>query len=148
MVSPGHLAVFLGFFLFPYLSHNSLPFICIDFWCGLLFADNRVVAYLAYYVAETGMGACSRLPGGRDWSLTTIPLVGGALLLGEIRSSCVPRSSSLFGDRWGCGPTCVIVWSGASQCCFVGAEFSKMAISRGKQADEYSRDLCLQCPSQ
>ena len=36
--------------------------------------------------------------------LILIPLVGGALSLGEIRGSCVPGRSlgSLFADRWGC----------------------------------------------
>ena len=44
-------------------------------------------------------------------------MVGGALSLGEIRGSCVPGRSlgSLFTDGWGCDPTCIIVWLGASQ---------------------------------
>ena len=50
--------------------------------------------------------------------LISIPLVGGALGLGEIRGGCVPGGSlgSLFTDRWGCDPIRFIVWPGASQC--------------------------------
>ena len=45
-----------------------------------------------------------------------IPLVGGALSLDEIRVGCVPEGSlgSLFTDGWGCDPTWIIVWPGAS----------------------------------
>ena len=46
-----------------------------------------------------------------------IPLVGRALSLGEIRGGCVTGVSlgSLFTDGWGCDPTWIIVWPGASQ---------------------------------
>ena len=49
--------------------------------------------------------------------LIPIPLVGGALSLGEIRGGCVPGGSlgSLFTDGWGCDPTWIIVWPGAFQ---------------------------------
>ena len=49
--------------------------------------------------------------------LILIPLVGGALSLGEIRGGCVPRGSlgSLFADGWGCVPTQFVLWPGASQ---------------------------------
>ena len=48
----------------------------------------------AALVAQVGMGPCCRLPDGRDWCLLiSIPLVGGALPLGEIRGSCVPGVS-------------------------------------------------------
>ena len=66
----------------------------------------------AALVAEVGMGACCRLPDRRNCLL-----VGGALFLDEIRSGCVPGGSlgSLFTDRWGCDPTWIIAWPGASQ---------------------------------
>ena len=50
--------------------------------------------------------------------LIPIPLVGGALSLGEIRGGCVPGGSlgSLFTDGWGCDSTWIIVWPGAFQC--------------------------------
>ena len=49
--------------------------------------------------------------------LIPIPLVGGALSLCEIRGSCVPGVSlgSLCMDGWGCDPTWIVVWPGASQ---------------------------------
>ena len=49
--------------------------------------------------------------------LIPIPLVGGALCLDGIRGSCVPRGTlgSLFTDGWGCDPTWIVVWPGASQ---------------------------------
>ena len=60
--------------------------------------------------------------GGTDaahwWvELIPIPVVGGALSLGEIRGGCVPGGSlgSLFSDGWGCDPTWIIIWPGASQ---------------------------------
>ena len=42
---------------------------------------------------------------------------GGALSLDGIRGSCVPEGSlgSLFTDGWGCDPTWIVVWPGASQ---------------------------------
>ena len=65
-------------------------------------------------MAEVDTGACCRFPGGRDWCLPT-----GALSLGEIKGGCVPgvgRSlGRLFTDGWGCVPTQIIVWPGASQ---------------------------------
>ena len=63
--------------------------------------------------------------------LVPIPLVRGALALGEIRGGCVPGISlgSLFTDGWGCDPISIIVWPGASQ--RVGQDFPKMASSRG-----------------
>ena len=51
--------------------------------------------------------------------LIPIPLVGGALSLGETRDDCVPGEAgslgSLFGDGQGCVPIWIIVWFGASQ---------------------------------
>ena len=50
--------------------------------------------------------------------LIPIPLVGGALSLSEIRGGCVTggSSGSLFTDGWGCDPTLIVIWPGASQC--------------------------------
>ena len=52
---------------------------CIDFWCSILFADSRVVTSLASdvcpLVAGFDVGACCRLPDGRD---SSCPLVGRA----------------------------------------------------------------------
>ena len=50
--------------------------------------------------------------------LIPIPLVGGALSLGEIRDSCVPGGvlGSLFTGGQGCDPTWIVVWPGDSQC--------------------------------
>ena len=50
--------------------------------------------------------------------LIHIPLVGGALSLGEIRGGSVPGGSlgSLFTDGQGCDPTWIVAWPGASQC--------------------------------
>ena len=50
--------------------------------------------------------------------LTPVLLVGGALSLGEISGDWVPGESlgSLFTDGWGCHPTWIVVWPGASQC--------------------------------
>ena len=50
--------------------------------------------------------------------LNPIPLVGGALSLGEITGGYVPGGlkGSLFTDGWGCDPTLIVVWPGASQC--------------------------------
>ena len=49
--------------------------------------------------------------------LIHIPLVSGALSLGEIRGSFVPGGplSSLFTDVWGCDPTWIVAWPEASQ---------------------------------
>ena len=75
-------------------------------------------------VAEVGMGPCCRLPHREGlvpahwWmGLIPIPLVGGALSLGEIRGGCVPGGSlgSLFTDGWGCDSTWIVVCPGASQ---------------------------------
>ena len=46
-----------------------------------------------------------------------IPLLGGALSLGEIRGGFVPGGSlgSLFTDGWVCGPPWIVVCPGASQ---------------------------------
>ena len=54
-------------------------------------------------------GACP-LVGG----LISIPLMGGALSLCEIRGGCVPGVSlgNLLTDGWGCDPTWIIVWPG------------------------------------
>ena len=48
--------------------------------------------------------------------LIPIPLVGGALSLGEIRGGCVPGASlgSLFTDGPSCDPTWIVVWTGTS----------------------------------
>ena len=50
--------------------------------------------------------------------LIPIPLVDGALSLGEIKGGCVPGESlgSLFTEGQGCDPTWIVVCSGASQC--------------------------------
>ena len=45
--------------------------------------------------------------------LIPIPLVGGALSLGEIRGGCVCGGvslGSLFTDGWGCDPTWIVIW--------------------------------------
>ena len=49
--------------------------------------------------------------------LIPIPLVDGALSLGEIRGGFVPGGSlgSLFSDGQGCNPTWIVVWPGASE---------------------------------
>ena len=49
--------------------------------------------------------------------LILVLLVDGALFLGVIRCSCVPRRTlgSMFADGWGCVPTLFVVWLGASQ---------------------------------
>ena len=72
--------------------------------------------------------------------LILIPLVGGALSLGEIRGGCVPgvHLGSLFAGGRGCLPTLIIVWPEASQPCWVGPDFSHLASSRGAHADDYS----------
>ena len=69
-----------------------------------------------------------------------IPLVGGALSLGVIRGSCVPRSSlgNLLADDWGYVPTWFSVQPEDSQPRWVGPYFSKMATSRGSHTDDYS----------
>ena len=54
---------------------------------------------------------------------------------------------SLFTDGWGCNPTWIVVWPGASQRLWMGPDFSNTATSRGTHADDYSRDLSFQCPS-
>ena len=99
------------------------------------------------------MGACCRLPGMRDWCLPTgkqswflsLWLVG----LCVIRGNCVPgrSSGSLFADGWVYVSTQIILWPGASQPWLVGPDLSKMATSRGACTDDYSQELCLQCPS-
>ena len=53
---------------------------------------------------------------------------------------------SLFTDGRGCEPTWIVVWPGASQHCWVGPDFPKMATSREVHANVYSQELCLQCP--
>jgi len=60
-----------------------------------------------------GIDACP-LVGGAD---SCHSVLGWALSLDEIRGSCVPVGSlgSLFTDGWGCDPTWIVVWLGASQ---------------------------------
>ena len=50
--------------------------------------------------------------------LIPIPLVGMSLSLGEIRGAVRLGGSlgSFFTDWWGCDPTWIDVWPGASQC--------------------------------
>ena len=50
--------------------------------------------------------------------LIPIPLVGGALSLGEIRGGCVPGGSlgRLFADGWGCDLIRITIWPGTPQC--------------------------------
>ena len=81
--------------------------------------------------------------------LIPIPLVIGTLSLDEIRGGCVPGEflGSLFTDGRGYDPTWIIVWPGASQCWWVGPDFTHLATFRGTHIDEYSLELCLQCPS-
>ena len=59
-----------------------------------------------------GIDACP-LVGGAD----SYPSGGGALSLHVIRGICVPEGSlgSLFTEGWGCDPTWIVVWPGASQ---------------------------------
>ena len=55
---------------------------------------------------------------------------------------------SLFTEGRGCAPTWIAVCPGASQADLrVGPDFPKMATSRETHADEYSQELCFQCPS-
>ena len=54
---------------------------------------------------------------------------------------------NLFSDGWGCFPTWNVVSPGACQHWCVGPDFPKMATSRERHADEYSRELFFQCPS-
>ena len=68
-------------------------------------------------MAEVGTGACCRLPmEGTDAcpQLIPIPLVDGALSVGEIRGCCAPGGSlgSLFTDGQGYDPTWIVVWPG------------------------------------
>ena len=60
--------------------------------------------------------------------------------MGEILGSCVPGGTlgSLFADGWGCDPTWIIIWPGASKHLWVGPYFSKMATSRETHTDDYS----------
>ena len=151
----------MGFFLVPLSELCVLClFIFSDFWCALHFAENKSCSlsylwYLPPFVAEFGMGACCRLPAGRDWCLPTgrwgwflsLWWVGLCLWV-RLEVGCVPGGplGSLFTDGWGSGPTWIIVWPGASQPWWVGPDCPKMATSRGTHADEQSWDLCLQCP--
>ena len=43
--------------------------------------------------------------------------------------------------------TWFVVWLEVSQHRWVGQDFSKTVTSRGAHTDDYSQDLCLQCPS-
>ena len=56
---------------------------------------------------------------------------------------CLGGLGSLFPLGWGCVP----ILLGTSQSCWVVSDFSKMAVSRDAHTDEYSQDLCLQCPA-
>ena len=57
------------------------------------------------------------MPAHWQVELIPIPLVGGALSLGEIRGGCVPWGSlgSLCTDGWGYDPTWIVVCPGAPQ---------------------------------
>ena len=70
--------------------------------------------------------------------LIPIPLVDGALSLGEIRVGCVPGGSSgnLFTEGWSCDLTWIVVFPGASQQLtdHVVPDFPKMATSRERHA--------------
>ena len=74
--------------------------------------------------------------------MSFVPLVGGALFLGEIRGGRVPGKTlcSLFADGWGCVSTLFVFWPGAS--------FFKMAASRGVHANDHSLKLLppMSCP--
>ena len=52
-------------------------------------------------------------------------MVGGALSQGEIRGGCVSGGTlgRLSANGWGCVPTQIIVWPGASQSLMSGARF-------------------------
>ena len=105
-------------------------------------------------MAEVGTGACCRLPDGRVWCLPTgkwswflslwrvslCPWVWLelALCLGGLKAACWLMGGAIFQ---------FIIWPRASQPWWVGPHFSKMATSTGIHTDDYSWDLCLQCPS-
>lgn len=103
------------------------------FWCLLPLWLNLVQGLAAGFLMG-GTGACPLVAGADSY-----PSAGWALSLGEIRGSCVHGGEgcleSLFADGWGCVPIQFVVWPGA-----------KMAIARGVHSDDYSRDLCPQCP--
>ena len=70
------------------------------------------------------------------------------LWMGLEAAVCLRGSlGSLFTEGWGCDPTWIVVCPEASQCCWVEPDFPKMATSRETHADEYSQELCFQCPS-
>ena len=105
----------MGFFLVPLSELCVLClFIFSDFWCALHFAENKSCSlsylwYLPPFVAEFGMGACCRLPAGRDWCLPTgrwgwflsLWWVGLCLWV-RLEVGCVPGGplGSLFTDGW------------------------------------------------
>ena len=57
------------------------------------------------------------MPTNWQVELSLVPPVGGALSLGVIRGSNVPKRTlgSLFADGWGCVPTLFVGYPGASQ---------------------------------
>ena len=111
--------------MFPYLSHNSLPFHFVSiFDLVSFFADNRVVSSFASDVClplwlKLVQGLAAGFLMGRDWLVEVIvtPLVHGVLSLGVIRGGSVPRGplGSLFADGWGWVLTWFVVSPGASQ---------------------------------
>ena len=81
--------------------------------------------------------------------LILTPVVSGALSQDVFRGECVPGRSLgiLFSDGWDCVPTQFVVWPRASQPRCVRPGFSKMVTSGRVYIDDYSQELCLQCPS-
>ena len=77
-----------------------------------------------------------------------IPLMGEIVSLGVIKGVCGPIGtlSSLFADEWGCVPplVCCLAWDFSAL--MVKADFSKVTTSSGVHTNQYTQDLCLQCP--
>ena len=78
-----------------------------------------------------------------------IPLVGGALSLVEVRGGCVPGGSlgSLFTDGGAVVPPGLLFVLGLLSTDGWGQIFPKMSTCRERHTDEYSQELCFQCPS-
>ena len=117
-------------------------FILYSFSSCLLFVGHRVVASLASGVCPLGVKLIEGLAAGFLMGgigacllvveLSLVPLVGGALSLGVISRSCVPRRTlgSLFADGWGCVPTLFVFWPRASRPWWIVPDFYKRQLLR------------------
>ena len=106
------------------------------------------------FVPEVGMGACSRLPDGRDWCLPT-GRWGLFLSLWWVGLSFWVRSemalylgmegggslSFLSKDECGCNHTRIIVWPGASQHWWMGLDFPQMANTLMNIPDSFASNV-------